>query len=110
SRTLGGAVAVLDRVLRIHVGNAGALDMGGVRAKEAQGNSFFTLEIGLPVGELPQPIRDVIARAAAHRELSMPATNRRGKAIRCRVSVAPLVGNDKSVTGVILLMEDETPS
>src|SRR5262249_14488371 len=108
--SLRSAVVVLDRDLRIHVWNAGALDMWGVRAAEAQGNSFFNLAIGLRVGELHQPIRDVIARAAAHRELSMPATNRRGKAIRCRVSVAPLVGNDKSVTGVILLMEDETPS
>jgi len=105
--SLRSAVAVIDRDLRIQVWNAGALDMWGVRAEEAQGNSLFNLEIGLPVGELHQPIRDVVSRAARHRELSLPATNRRGRTIQCRVSVAPLVAGDKSVTGVILLMEEE---
>jgi two-component system CheB/CheR fusion protein len=105
--SLRSAVVVLDRDLRIQVWNAGALDMWGVRAEEAQGNSLFNLDIGLPVGELHQPIRDVLARAAAHRELLLPATNRRGKGIQCRVSIAPLMGADKTVTGVILLMEEE---
>ena len=107
--SLRSAVVVLDRDLRIQVWNAGALDMWGVRAEEAQGISLFSLDIGLPVGELHQPIREILSRAATHRELSLPAINRRGKAIRCRVSAAPLVGNDKSVTGVILLMEEEVP-
>ena len=105
--SLRSAVVVLDRDLRIQVWNAGALEMWGVRAEEAQGNSLFTLDIGLPFGELHQPIRDVVSRATPHRELSLPATNRRGRTIRCRISLVPLVGSDKSVTGVILLMEDE---
>jgi len=105
--SLRSAVIVLDRDLRIQVWNAGALDMWGVRADEAQGNYFFNLDIGLPVGDLHQPIREVMSRAAAHRDLSLSATNRRGKTIRCHVAVAPLVGVDKSVTGAILLMEEE---
>jgi two-component system CheB/CheR fusion protein len=105
--SLRSAVVVLDRDLRIQVWNAGALDLWGVRAEEAQGNSLFNLDIGLPVGELHQPIRDIVALAVAYRELSLPATNRRGRAIQCRVSVAPLIDSDNSVTGVILLMEEE---
>jgi two-component system, chemotaxis family, CheB/CheR fusion protein len=107
--SLRSAVVVLDGDLRIQVWNAGALEMWGVRPEEAQGNSLFKLDIGLPVGELHQPIREVVSRAAGHRELTLPATNRRGKSIHCRVSVAPLLASDKSVTGVILIMEDEAP-
>ena len=86
----------------------GALDMWRAR-EEAQGNSLFSLDIGLPVGELHQPIREIISRAAGHRELSLSATNRRGKTIQCRVAMAPLVGGDETTTGVILLMEEDVP-
>src|SRR5262245_22305719 len=105
--SLRSAVVVLDRDLRVQVWNAGALELWGVRDEEARGASFFTLDIGLPVGELHQAIREALSGALAHREVTLAATNRRGKTIQCRVSVAPLVGSDKSVTGVILLMEDE---
>jgi two-component system, chemotaxis family, CheB/CheR fusion protein len=105
---LRSAVVVLDRDLRVHVWNAGALDAWGLRADEAQGTSFFTLDIGLPVGELHQPIRDILSGAAPHRELTLDATNRKGKKVRCRVAIAPLLGGDRAVTGAILLMADET--
>ena len=104
--SLRSAVVVLDRELRVQVWNAGAFEMWGLRPEEAETASFFTLDIGLPVGELHQPIRDVLSSAVAHRELSLTATNRRGKRIRCHVSVAPLVGGDRAATGVILVMEE----
>jgi two-component system CheB/CheR fusion protein len=34
------------------------------------------------------------------------ATNRRGKLIRCRVTCSPLVGDDKDIRGVILVVEE----
>jgi two-component system CheB/CheR fusion protein len=105
--SLRSAVVVLDRELRVQVWNAGALDMWGLRSEEAQGTSFFTLDIGLPVGELHQPIRDILSQAAPHRGLTIEARNRKGKRIQCRVSVAPLFGADRAVTGVILLMDEE---
>src|SRR6266511_4551528 len=39
--SLRAAVVVVDRDLRVQVWNAGALDLWGVRADEAQGTSFF---------------------------------------------------------------------
>jgi two-component system CheB/CheR fusion protein len=104
--SLRSAVVVLDRDLRVHVWNAGALEMWGVRPEEAQGTSLFTLDIGLPGGELHQPIREVLSGASTHREVTVPATNRRGKAIDCLVAITPLLGSDRKVTGVILLMDD----
>jgi two-component system CheB/CheR fusion protein len=105
--SLRSAVVVLDRDLRVQVWNAGALEMWGLRSEEAHAVSFFALDIGLPFGELHQPIRDVLSRSNGHRELTIGATNRRGRQIRCHVSVAPLLGNDRKVTGVILVMENE---
>jgi len=104
--SLRSAVVVLDRELRVQVWNAGALDLWGLRPEEAQGVSFFTLDIGLPVGELHQPIREILSGAARHRERMLTATNRKGKRIACQVSAAPLLGPDCAVTGVILLMDD----
>jgi two-component system CheB/CheR fusion protein len=101
------AVVVLDRELRVQIWNAGALDLWGLRSEETQGTSFFTLDIGLPVGELHQPIRDILSGGDVHREVTLSATNRKGKNIHCHVSVAPLLGMNRTVTGAILLMEDQ---
>ena len=107
--SLRAAVVVIDRDMRVQVWNAGALDMWGLRPEEARGSSFFNLDIGLPVGELHQPIRDILSGAATHREALIAATNRKGRPVKCRVSIAPLVGGDRAVTGAILLIEDEAP-
>ena len=42
-------------------------------------------------------------------ELIVPAVNRRGKSIECRVSVSPLRQQDRTVDGAILLMEEKPP-
>jgi two-component system, chemotaxis family, CheB/CheR fusion protein len=105
--SLRAAVVVVDRELRVQVWNAGALDMWGLRSDEAHGTSFFNLDVGLPVGELHQPIRDILSGTVPHREIVVPATNRKGRAIRCRISVAPLAGADKTISGAILLMEED---
>jgi hypothetical protein len=42
-----------------------------------------------------------------HRETVLDATNRKGRAIKCRVSVAPLLGRGRGVSGAILLMEED---
>jgi two-component system CheB/CheR fusion protein len=103
--SLRSAVVVLDREMRIQVWNAGAMDLWGLRADEAQREYFFALDIGLPVGELHQPIRDVMS-GQPYREVVVAATSRKGKAFECRVSVSPLLGLDRVSTGVILLMEE----
>jgi two-component system CheB/CheR fusion protein len=35
------------------------------------------------------------------------ATNRRGRRVRCRVTCSPLVGSDKSIRGVIVVVEPQ---
>jgi two-component system CheB/CheR fusion protein len=104
--SLRSAVVVLDRDMRVQVWNAGASNLWGLRADEAQGSPFFTLDIGLPVGELHQPIREVL-NGQPYGEATVAATSRKGKPFQCRVSVSPLPGSDHAITGVILLMEEQ---
>jgi two-component system CheB/CheR fusion protein len=104
--SLRSAVVVLDREFVVQVWNERATDLWGLRSEEAQGSHFLGLDIGLPVAELRQPIREALAGAGNHGSVVLPATNRRGRSIHCRVSVGPLRQADESIRGVILLMED----
>jgi two-component system, chemotaxis family, CheB/CheR fusion protein len=104
--SLRSAVVVLDRDMRVLVWNAGASNLWGLRADEAQRVSFFTLDIGLPVGDLHHPIRDVLSGAAGHREVTVRATSRKGKSIACRIAISPLMAGNRAVSGAILLMEE----
>ncbi len=103
--SLRNAVVVVDREYHVQVWSPRAADLWGLRADEAQNSNFLNLDIGLPVTELRGPIRRVLA-GEDHSEVVVPATNRRGKAIGCRVTISPLRQFDNTVTGAILLMEE----
>jgi two-component system CheB/CheR fusion protein len=106
--SLNSAVIVLDRDLRVDVWNTGATELWGLRADEAEKANFFNLDFGLPVAELHQPIRDVIHDGGSAREVTISATNRKGRAVSCRVRISPLRGADDATSGVIMLMQDES--
>ncbi|MGH7965298.1 MAG: CheR family methyltransferase [Candidatus Binatia bacterium] len=100
------AVVVVDRSLAILSWNHRAEDLWGLRADEVKGQSFLNLDTGLPVQSLKNCIRAVLAEKSGHEEVVLHATNRRGKAIRCRVICTPLRDAGKGVQGGILLMEE----
>jgi two-component system, chemotaxis family, CheB/CheR fusion protein len=68
--------------------------------------SCITVDIGLPLEALRGPIRACLAEETNHHEIVLDATSRRGKAIQCRVTCAPLVYRDGEQRGVILLMDE----
>ena len=103
--SLRSAVVVVDRAYRVRVWNNRAEDLWGLRPDEAQDAHILNLDIGLPVGELRQPIRDILSGAGEHIELTVPATNRKGRSIECQLSLSPLRERDRAVTGVIVLMD-----
>jgi two-component system CheB/CheR fusion protein len=103
--SMGVAVAVLDTRQAVQIWNRHAEDMWGLRADEAIGQHFLGLDIGLPVDELRANIRAALAGSGGGGELTLDATDRRGRAIRCVVTALPLVVGRDEVTGVILLME-----
>ncbi|MFL5574676.1 MAG: CheR family methyltransferase [Gemmatimonadaceae bacterium] len=103
--SLSGGVVVLDREMRVMVWNAHAEELWGLRADEVADQHFLNLDIGLPAEQLKPPIRSVLSGEADIQTLTIPATNRRGKAIECRVTVSPLAGAGRETRGVIFVME-----
>jgi two-component system CheB/CheR fusion protein len=105
--SLRTGVVVLDRDLRVLVWNGRAEDLWGLRPGEAEGTNFLALDIGLPVDRIKPALRASLQGDHPTFELTVPATNRRGRAIRCRVSGTPLLdGASNGARGVILFMED----
>jgi len=78
----------------------------GLRRDEVKGRSLFSLDIGLPLGELRTPMRSIATGESETQEVVLDAVNRRGKKIRCRVACSPLITASKKRDGVILLMDE----
>jgi two-component system CheB/CheR fusion protein len=106
--SLRHGVAVVDADFRVLVWNRKAEELWGVPADQAEGTNFLNLDIGLPVDQLRQPIRNALSRADGPvQEMVVPATNRRGRNVQCRVVFSPLVSRDEpDAAGVIVLMEE----
>ena len=104
---LGGAVVVLDADLKVLVWNHGSEDLWGVRQEEVQGQHFLNLDIGLPVDQIRPALRQAMSAEDGSRTTMVDATNRRGRRVRCRVTCSPLVGSDKSIRGVIVVVEPQ---
>jgi two-component system CheB/CheR fusion protein len=104
--SLRGGVAVVDREFKILVWNDQATDLWGLRAEEVIGRQLLALDIGLPVERLRQPMRDCLSDQSHFMELDLEATNRRGRAIVCRVGCAPLRNPNGAVRGVIVTMDE----
>ena len=58
------------------------------------------------MAELRPLIRACLTGEADSREVTLDATNRRGKRIRCRVGVTQLISPSKRRDGVILMMDE----
>ena len=103
------AVVVIDPKLQVLAWNHRAEDLWGLRASEVQGRHLMNLDIGLPVEQLRQPIRAVLAGETERAELTLECRNRRGKSIRCPIRCTPLKSGMGEALGAIVLM-DEVPA
>ncbi len=101
--SLRTGVVVLDRELLVRAWNERMEELWGMRAEEVRGKSFMTLDIGLPIEQLAQAIRDSLADGDEV-DRTLDCINRRGRSIRCRVTVTPV----KSLPnrGVTLVVEE----
>ena len=105
--TIGVAVAVLDRNQRVQIWNGRARELWGLTPDEAEDEHLMALDFGLPVDKLRQQIRDTLTGRSQREEVILDATNRRGKAFQCRVTLLPLgTSGDGAVPGVIMMMEE----
>jgi two-component system CheB/CheR fusion protein len=100
-------VVVIDSRFDVLAWNSWAEDLWGLRADEVRGESFFSLDIGLPVTQLRSSLRNCWSgELQAQAEIVLEATNRRGRGIQCRVTYNLLIGPNQERRGVILLMEE----
>ena len=106
---LRAAVVVLGRNLEVEVWSDKAQELWGVRADEVQGKPFLSLDIGLPLERLREPILQCMNSGPRGTEVVLAGVNRRGRSFRCQVACTRL-GEGKDPTGVILLMEEISPS
>jgi two-component system CheB/CheR fusion protein len=105
--SLRSGVAVVDRDLQVRKWSRRAEEMWGLRSDEVLHKNFLNLDIGLPVERLRAPIRACLSDNSDFLDLTLDATNRRGRPIQVRVTCTPLgPGPNQASRGVILLMEE----
>lgn len=103
--SIKAGVAVLDRQFNVLTWNQETENFWGLRTEEVEGQSFWNLDIGLPVDQLREAIRSCL-NGADRVEVVLDTINRRGQAFSCQVTCTPLIGIDSERQGVILLMEE----
>jgi two-component system CheB/CheR fusion protein len=98
-------LAVVDRDMRVLVWNQCCEDLWGLRAAEAVGTSFTSLDIGLPLETVRPLIGNAFVDSGSFGETLVEAVNRRGRSAQVRVTCAPFRATDGAVGGALLLME-----
>jgi PAS domain S-box-containing protein len=100
------SVVVVDGQLRVTAWSRAAAELWGLRAEEVQGEHFLNLDIGIPVGQLRDPMRRILAGEDAP-DVELTGHNRRGQPIRVVVSFAQLQAHNGEADGVIVAITAE---
>jgi two-component system CheB/CheR fusion protein len=106
-QSLESGAVVVNRDLNILMWNPRAEDLWGLRSDEVEGKSLLNLDISLPVEKLRTLVRACLAGDGPDGAIVIDATNRRGKAIKCRISCSTLLAGNKGPQGAIILMEEQ---
>jgi two-component system, chemotaxis family, CheB/CheR fusion protein len=104
-RGLDAGIVVVDSELKVLSWNRWSENAWGLREEEAVGQPLTSLDIGLPVQRLEPALRQSLTEATAG-EAMLDALDRRGRAMQCRVRIAPLVHEDRSTRGAVIMVED----
>ncbi|MFD5720222.1 CheR family methyltransferase [Streptomyces sp. NPDC127036] len=103
--SVGAGVVVLDRELKVTSWNSGAVDLWGLRGDEAIGQSFFSLDFGLPTDSLRAVVNECLDTGRRDTPRYVSAVSRLGKSLRCAVLTSPFDGDGG---GVVMLMEESS--
>ncbi len=107
--SLRAGVAVVTKDGRIKVWNERAAELWGVRADEVKETLLGELDIGLPVRMLQEPMNEALA-SSQPRDLVLDAVNRRGRAIRCHITINPLHPPEpETLTLLMDVLDPESP-
>lgn len=101
-------LVVVDRALRIITVSRHAADLWGLQVDEVEGEDLLSLDGGIPVQSLRDPIDRVLAGEQVT-DFALDCHDRRGKPVHVRIGVAPLqlLPEAGSPDGAILLVSAE---
>ncbi len=102
--SLHSGVIVVDEHLNLLLWNRRAEDLWGMRADEVRGKSLLSLDIGLPVEQLP--LKSFISGTLEFQEFTLKAVNRRGRSFLCHVECTPFTNSRGAHDGIILFMDE----
>ena len=108
--TMETAVVVVDGQLVVQMWNGQAEELFGLRLAEVQNQALLGLDVGLPLAALADPLRDVLRGTVEREVVDLDATDRRGRALRSRVTILPLDADAESTYGAVLLIERVGPA
>jgi two-component system CheB/CheR fusion protein len=107
-RSLGVGIVVVDRDGQVDIWNAWSEELWGLRPEEVAGRPFVSLDFGLPVERIAEPLRRAVAdEEGAEANTVVEAVDRRGRAFTCVVRTLPLRTAGHGLRGAIILMAEQ---
>src|SRR5262249_26043353 len=103
-----GLIAI-DRDYRVTSWNRQSEGSWGLREEEAVGKDLFRLDVGLDFEKLREGLQEALLGRDGAGPFEVEATNRRGRAVRCRVRINPMHDPDQRVSGVVVILEESPP-
>jgi two-component system CheB/CheR fusion protein len=103
-RIIDAGIVVLDQALKVRSWNRWSENAWGVRTESVTGREFATLDIGLPVDRLRPALEQTVRGEAGETVAELDAVDRRGRSMRCRVHLSPLIYDDRSIRGVVVIV------
>jgi two-component system CheB/CheR fusion protein len=107
-RATNGGIVVTDHHHNITSWNRWSENTWGVRAEEAMGANFNTLDIGLPVHLLRDGMGVVQAGREEHVDRDLEGVDRRGRRIIVRVRITSLLEETGASHGLVMMFQDIT--
>ncbi len=105
--SLESGLVVIDDQLNVLIWNRKAEDLWGLRYDEVVGRSLLSLDIGLPVERLAEPLRAFSRDEQDTQTLSVDAITRRGKPVRVTIVMSPFSSLTARREGIVLQMVAE---
>ncbi|NKE44286.1 PAS domain-containing protein [Roseomonas frigidaquae] len=107
-RSMDAGIIVLDPSLKVRSWNRWNEAVWGLRAEEVVDRQALELDIGLPLEPLRSDMQRVLSGQVDHAETTIAAVDRRGRGLKCRVRISPLLYETAGPRGVVLIVEDVT--
>jgi two-component system CheB/CheR fusion protein len=107
-RSLGVGIVVVDRDGQVEIWNAWSEELWGLRPQEVAGRPFVSLDFGLPVDRIVEPLRRAITDEDTDGiNTVVEAVDRRGRSFTCVVRTLPLRTASQGLRGAIILMAEQ---